>query len=267
MRRLGIGAGLPMTRSRHRVAAAAFLVAVSGAGPRTAAAQTASQLGAWDGLMLSPVGALAPLARGPGSADRRSTELSLRYGRWQYNADDAVHNTIGLTLSHDLGFASAQVALTGAYLLVACSNCSNWRLGGIDLRSTFWNQDFAGETGRPITTGIGLRASVGGARYGGAERSTAGSAAISLPIDFAFPVSKRSEFCASIVPGFGFGRIASTDLVESGYRPMIGVALAWTFTATFGIDLGMQRVVITGGPVQLGAGFAWKLGPGSDGPR
>jgi hypothetical protein len=45
---------------------------------------------------------------------------------------------------------------------------------------------------------------------------------------------------------------------------MIGAAVAWTITSTFGVDLGVQRIVITGGPTQFGAALFWKLGSHRD---
>jgi hypothetical protein len=246
--------------------AAAFSFMVLAGGPRAAVAQSASQLGAWDAIMLSPVGALAPVAR-DADANAAPSELTLRYGRWRYDAEDAVHNTIGLTYAHSLGFANTQVALTGAYLIVACSICSKWEMGGVDLQSTLWTRDISAANRRPITAGVGLRASLGGARYGGPEGATAASGAVTLPISIALPFKRTSLLCASIVPGFGTGRIASADLAERGSRPMIGAAVSWTLTSKLGIDLGMQRVIISRGPTQLGAGFSWNLRSSGDAPR
>jgi hypothetical protein len=247
----------------RRLAMVAFLMTF-GVGPRQAAPQSASQLGAWDGLMLSPVGALAPVARDPGEMASRGNELSLRYGRWRYDADDAVHDNIGLTWSHSLGFAKSLLSLTGAAGLVECPTCSAWELGGVDLQSTLWDRTFAGAHGRPITAGAGLRASVGGARYRGSDASSAVSAAIAMPIDIALPLSEAASLCASIVPGFGFGRIEGTDLAESGMLPMVGAAVAWTLTSNLGLDLGVQRIVIAGGPTQLGAALSWRFGSHRD---
>jgi hypothetical protein len=237
---------------------------VFGVGPRQAAAQSASQLGAWDGLMLSPVGALAPVARDPGAIASGANELSLRYGRWRYDVEDAVHDNIGLTFTHSFGFARTQVALTGVYGLVECPTCSGWELGGVDLQSILWNWGFAGAHGRPITAGVGLRVSLGGARNRGPDASTAVSAAIAVPIDIALPFKKTSSLCASIVPGFGFGSIASTDVAESGFLPMIGAAVAWNITSAFGVDLGVQRIIIVGGPTQVGAALSWRFGSHRD---
>ena len=37
----------------------------------------------------------------------------------------------------------------------------------------------------------------------------------------------------------------------------LGAALAWTFRSGLGLNIGMQRIIIAGGPTQLGAGLGW----------
>jgi hypothetical protein len=246
-------------RFENRPAIGAFLILLA-VGPRETAAQNANQLGAWDGLMLSPVGALAPVARAPGEMASGADEVSLRFGRWRYDPDDAVHDNIGVTWSHGLGFARAQLALSAAYELVECPTCSAWASGDVVVQSALWERGFAGADRRPIRTGIGLRLSLGGARYLGAERATAGSAAVTAPIDIALPLWRTSLLCASIVPGFGFGHVTGADFGAGGFLPMIGAAVSWTVTSRVGVNVGAQRIIIAGGPTQLGAALSWKLG-------
>jgi len=252
---------VPTTATRSLALAACL--AAGGARPRGAAAQSASQLGAWDGLMLSPVGALAPVARDPVAP--RGDELSLRYGRWRYDTDDAVHDNVGLTWSHDLGFARSRLSLTAVYGMVECPTCDAWELGGVDLESSLWGHTLGSAPGRPVALGVGVRASVGGARYRGPDPSTALSAAIAVPLDIAWRLRSSSSLCMSIVPGFGFGRVEGTDLAESGMLPMVGAALAWTVSPHVGVDVGVQRVIIDGGPTQLGAALSWTFGSRSAG--
>jgi len=228
--------------------------------PGEAAAQSARQLGAWDGLVLSPAGSLAPVARDPADAGSGAGELLLRYGRWRYDSDDAVHDNIGLTWSHALGFARARVEVTGAYQLVECPTCSAWEMGGIDLESTVWSHAFGSARGRPVDAGAGLRLSLGASQFLGSQATTTRSVALTVPVALALPVGTASSLSASIFPGVGYGRIASADLTESGFLPMIGAAVAWSITQRMGVDVGMQQVVIAGGPIQVGAAFSLKLG-------
>src|ERR1035437_1523257 len=135
-------------RFQSRLAAATLALTLA-AWPRESAAQSASQLGAWLGLMLSPVGALAPVAVDPREIAHGADVLSLRSGRWRYDVEDAVHDNIGLAWSHSLGFARTQVTLTGAYGLVECPSCSTLVIGGIDLQSTLLTRTVATSSGRP----------------------------------------------------------------------------------------------------------------------
>ena len=246
-----------MRLGRGRVATALFIVA-TGAG-RPVAGQSASQLAAWDGMVLTPVGALAPVARDPGAAAPGVYDASLRYGRWRYDADDVVHDNIGLTVRRSFGFARTQLSLTFGYGLVECPTCSGWQFGGVDLRSSVWNHNFGTADRRPISAGAALQLSVGGARYRGTDASTATSVALGLPIEIAFPVWKASQFRAAIIPGYGYGRIASADFAASGFLPTIGGAIAWNVASFVTVDVGVQRIIIAGGPTQLGASLSWKL--------
>ena len=237
---------------------AVLFVVVAGVG-RPAAGQSASQLAAWDGMVLTPIGAIAPVARDPGATAPGVYDASLRYGRWRYDADDVVHDNIGVTVRRSFGYARTQLSLTFAYGLVECPTCSGWQFGGLDLRSSVWNHSFGATDQRPITAGAALQMSVGGAKYRGTDASTANSVAIGLPIEIAFPVWKASQFRAAIIPGYGYGRVASTDFVASGFLPTIGGAIAWNVASFVTVDVGVQRVIIAGGPTQLGAALSWKL--------
>jgi hypothetical protein len=246
-------------RFERRLGTASFL-ALLVVGPLEAAAQSTSELAAWDGLTLSPVGELAPVARHTGDWTQGSSELALRYGRWRYDPDDAVHDNIGLTWSRGIGFARAQLSITGTYEMIECPTCSAWASGAVELQSALWDHHLGSEGRRPTRMGIGLRMSLGGAKYLGADASTAGSAAVTVPIDIELPFRRTSSLCASIVPGFGYGHIASPEAGAGGFLPMIGAAISWTVTTRIGVDVGVQRVIIDGGPTQVGAALSLKLG-------
>ena len=245
-------------RGERCLAVTALCIVVAGVG-RPAAGQGASQLAAWDGMVLTPIGALAPVARDPGATAPGVYDASLRYGRWRYDADDVVHDNIGLTVRRSFGFARTQLSLTFGYGLVECPTCSGWQFGGVDLRSSVWNHSFGAADQRPISAGAALQVSLGGARYRGTDASTATSFAVGLPIEIALPVWKASQFRASIIPGYGYGRIASADFVESGFLPTIGGAVAWNVASFVTVDVGVQRIIISGGPTQIGAAVSWKL--------
>lgn len=227
---------------------------------RPVSAQSAGQLGAWNSLMVSPFGALPPSVTSSNERFRRSTEVRLRYGRWKYDDDDVAHNNVGVTLARELPFGTTELALTGAYLSLQCGGCTDWIIAGLELESTFWRRTFSpGRIGH-VTETIGLRSSVGGARNSGTEKSHAGSAALAAPIGLGIATGGSSYLDLAVLPGLGYGRISGIAGADGGVRPSIGAGLAWRLGSGFGIETGVQKVLIDGGPVQIGVGLSLGLG-------
>jgi hypothetical protein len=225
--------------------------------PRETSAQSIGQQAAWNGLTLSPAGGLAPLARVPADLTAGSSDISLRYGRWRYDPDDAVHDSFGLTWARRLAFAGVRIEITGAYALVECPTCSSSLMGGIDLESTLARHGAADATGNQVRASVDLRLSLGGARSLGTDRTVAGSTALSLPMNLALPLGSGSSFAISIQPGFGYGHIASPDFGAGGILPMFGTAISLHTGRRFGVHIGAERVFVDGGPTQVGAGLSW----------
>jgi len=231
--------------------AAVFLTA--GIVPCALGAQSAGDRAAWDAMILSPLGALAPLARAPVDDDVPQSKVWLRYGQWKYDVDDAIHNNIGITVFRRLPLASTELSITGAYLSLSCASCPSWVSGGVSLQSTLWQ----GGVGEEPFASVGLRTDVGGAHYRGESQTTAASAASELVVGVGRSFIRQSHLSATVSPGFGMGRIALVDGIHNGFRPTLGAALAWTFKSGLGLNIGMQRIIIAGGPTQLGAGLGW----------
>jgi hypothetical protein len=221
--------------------------------PGAVVAQSAGDRAAWDALVLSPVGALAPLARDPVDDDARQSNVWLRYGRWRYDADDVIHNNTGLTVFHQLPFCTSELSLTGAYLSLSCATCPSWISGGVGLQSTLWQTGGADER----SGNIGFRADVGGSRYRGTSQTTAASASGAAVVGAGLPFIGESHLSATVSPGIGAGRIALIDGIHSGTRRTLGAALAWIHASGLTVNLGMQRILIAGGPTELGAGIGW----------
>jgi len=226
---------------------------VSGVVPIALAAQSAGDRAAWNAIMLPPAGALPPLARDPIDDEARQTNVWLRYGRWRYDVDDAIHNNIGVTVFHQLPFASSELSITAAYVSLSCSLCPAWISGGASLNSTLWQQGDVGD----FSGSVGLRADVGGAHYRGSSQTNAGSIAGAVVGGVGVPLTKNSHLSATIFPGVGVGKIALVDGVHTGTRRSLGAALAWTHASGLAFDLGMQRIMIAGGPTEVGAGVGW----------
>lgn len=201
---------------------------------------------------------MAPLGHVPGELSAGSMEISARYGRWRYDVDDAVHDTFGLTWARALGFWKSRLEVTGGYALIECPTCTGSFMGGLDLESRLWEHGVRDETHNPVTTGVSLNLSVGGAKNL-ADHTTAGSAAIILPLDVALPLGRSVLVALSAQPGIGYGHIASADFGNGGLLPMFGAAVSLRAGSRLEMHVGMQRVIIAGGPTMVGAAFSWRL--------
>lgn len=226
---------------------------VTGLNPGGLSAQSAANRAAWDGLILSPTGALAPIAREPSDEEDDQSEVWLRYGRWRYDVDDAIHNNTGITVFRRLDLLNSELSLTGGYVSLSCSTCASWVLGGVGLQSPLWQGDIS----ESATASLTLRTDVGGAHYFGDYHAAAVSAASAIVIGVSVPSVRESRIAAAISPGFGVGRVYFADGVHSGARPMVGAALTWTLSSGLAMNLGIQRIVIAGGPTQAGLGVGW----------
>jgi hypothetical protein len=229
----------------------------SGIVPCSLAAQSPSDRAAWDAMILSPVGALAPLARNVGDDDSRQGNVWLRYGRWRRDVHDAIHNNIGITVFQQVPFASSELSVTGAYLSLSCHACPTWISGGASLQSTLWQQGDLDDSSASIGS-VGLRVDVGGAHYRGEYQTTAASTTSALVLGVGQSFIGQSHISASISPGIGVGRIALIDGIHTGVRRTLGAALAWTHSSGVAVNLGMQRIEIAGGPTQVGLGVGWR---------
>lgn len=221
-----------------------------------AMAQSLGDIAAWDALVVSPVGALPPRVHDALFGVSAGAEVSLRYGRWRYDLDDAIHNDVGLTVAHRFG-AQTDVAITGAYLSLSCGTCAIWVSGGIDVSEPLFRRTIAGEGPGATTASLDVRASAGAARYRGDGSAAATSVAGATAIQLAFPFAWSSRVAVSVIPGVGIGHLASTDDTAYGTLATLGASVAWAFHSGLVADLGMQRVFIRGGPTQFGLGLAW----------
>jgi hypothetical protein len=106
---------------------------------------------------------------------------------------------------------------------------------------------------------VGLNLAFGGARYAGTGAASAYSGAGELDVGGSTSFIGKSRLAFSIFPGFGMGHLNSADATATGTRPMLGAATSWTFRGRLAFDLGIERVVLKGGPTQVGAGLSWRV--------
>ena len=221
-----------------------------------AAAQSLSKFAAWDALMLTPVGALPAIERGDAGELSPGWGFAGRYGRWRYDSDDAIHNDAGFSASHALA-GRVDVSLTGAFLSLSCGTCPGWVSGGLQARLPLLQRRLGAVGDDPVTGSIGFRGDVGVAHYlgegGSNARSISGTAALSLAI----PTPLGGRLAVTVLPGIGGGRVVSVDETAQDTLPIIGATVAWIFRAGLAVHAGIQRIVIDGGPSQLGVGLSW----------
>jgi hypothetical protein len=244
---------MPTARSLRSIVAFAF--AAVGAGHQLAA-QSSSDLAAFNALIVSPAGALPPTADDDGRPLPDRAALFVSYGRWRYDINDAIHHNLGITLRDRLGTSTTSIAVTGAYLSSSC-DCAGWWSAGVSLKSILWRSEPASDS--PLRAGghVAVEALAGGAQFSGVGHASAFSLASTLDVGGSVRVSNSSRLALSLLPGVGYGHLTSVDEVGGGTRPLLGAAVSWIFARGVSIDLGTRRIVIAGGPTQLGAGVSW----------
>ena len=248
-----------MSPPPHLRRASLFLVVAAlafAAAPCPASGQSVGDLAGWDAMIVSPIGAFTPRARGGLLAEGGThDEIGLLYGRWRYDQDDAIHNDLGVSLTRSRGRVTT--SLTIEYLSLSCDACDSWLGVGAELGGTLAEARLRGDGGRAMIASVGVQASGGFARYRGDGSANGRSAAVRLPIGLALPLP-GSRLALSVSPGLGVGRFTSADESAHGVRPMLGSALALTTGPRLILDLGIQRILIDGGPMTLGAGLSWQ---------
>ena len=224
--------------------------------PAHARAQSLGDLAAWDALVVSPIGALPAAGSSMAVLTGAGASLTMQYGRWRYDADDAIHNDAGLTLSAPLG-GRTRISATIATLSLSCGDCASWLSGGVDVRSRLLRRTLVGANDEGAVAELGLRVSAGGARYSGDGSAVAGSLAGILPLSISFPFVHSSRMELGVQPGVGVGRLSSADNDAYGTLPLVGASATWTFGPRVGIEASVQRIVLASAPSQVGLSITW----------
>jgi hypothetical protein len=234
---------------------AVVALACVGASERLAA-QSSNDLAAFNALIVSPAGALPPSANDDGRPLPDRAALFVSYGRWRYDINDAIHHNLGVTARDRLGASNTSLAVTGAYLSSSC-DCAGWWSGGVSLESVLWRSEPSSDSRLRASGHVAIDAMAGGARFSGVGHASAYSFAGALDIGGSVRLSSSSRLALSVFPGFGYGHLTSVDELGGGTRPVLGAAASLLFARGVSIDLGARRIVLVGGPTQLGAGVSW----------
>lgn len=211
---------------------------------------------AYGALMLTPPGALAPVATSTILDQRqRTVELALRYGYVSTNGA-AGFNNVGATAVVPVGIGNT-LSLTAGATVPYCSRslngpgCSSALMLGVGGDTRIVALGTAPAT--RIVLAVNGELGYGKPRNFGYEVSGALGAPISLL--FNGDPNQRMRIVPFATPAVGFGSIDPGDgtPTQSGARFMIGGGLALTTpTSTIGGSLGFQHIVINGGKTQYG---------------
>jgi len=240
-----------------RLARAVYVnLAVLAVAPAAVLAQTASDLAAFETFVLSPFGAVTPLARDYAGGLPPRDELSIRYGRWRYDINDVIHNDEAATFSVRVT-PGTTVDLSGAYLALSC-NCDPWLSTGVGVRTTLFSTPAGGADHRRMSAHVAALGTLGVARYTSTPAASSRAAQVALDLGVAVPAPWGTLLALSAFPGYAGGHLVSQDLTDGGRGRTIAAALAWSFPRGVTIDVGAQRFVLTGGPTEYGAALSWR---------
>ena len=212
-------------------------------------AQTISEIAGWGGLMVTPVGALTPM--GPAiAADTAPYRFQMRYGHWQFDTDDDNTHNLGLGIGLRTGHARTTFEF-GYSHKTDCSGCNSWMLGAdVDIPLT------PAPSGNAVGWRIALNPALGFAKPSDGSGSAA-SAAVSLPVSAALPMSQWI-LAPFVSPGYGYGRLSGDGDSEGGTRAMLagGVTLAST-QSQVRVTFSARKIFLEHAPTVFGLGFSF----------
>jgi len=237
-------------------------------------AQSSGDYAARAALVLTPVGALPPIATSTIEGEvQRGVALALRYGYLPGSLDGSSINNGGVTAVLPLS-TGATFSVTGGFFSPNCRDCDPGLMLGVggDVRLTempFGN----GRDGSRLL--FALNGDLGYARPRNATFDDGSLVSGSIGVPIALISGGRPRDAMRIVPfitpGFGFGGIRSSDRSTivfpngvvrvrndelSGTRFMIGGGLGvYNRTSTVALNLGFQYVSIPNSDAQIGLGL------------
>lgn len=217
---------------------------------RDAAAQPSIEdAAAYAALILTPVGANAPIMVWPGARGVKSvSSFSARVSHFSQEGSDGTNN-LAATYSLPAG-ANAALGFTAGYIMPSCDGCDGVFNAGADVSSTLWSSASG--------TSLNMQGSFG---YATEDGITAMSVALGVPLAYTVTQASKSKVSFFVTPGFGWGRL-SADGSESlsGTRPLVGAGAAWEAAAGWGIHAAFQKVIIENGGNNFGVGFSYRMG-------
>ena len=204
-------------------------------------AQDEGDATAYFALSFTSTGGFVPL---PSAArlGEPSGALSLRYGQFSFDDDDAFHN---VGLSGDFRAGAGRASITGGAML--CSGCDPIIMVGGD-----WTTPLSRSVSESGTFAVGLTtaAGVGIPTSEGADGVVL-SASLGLPLSMIAGQSEGLRVIPFLTPAVGFGA-ATGDDGDSGVRPMLGGGVGLVGASGLGVSAGFQKIFIEGGETIIG---------------
>jgi hypothetical protein len=231
-------------------------------GAAAAAAQATQQDinngAAYDALLLTPPGAVAPLATSTIVDQRQQGAVfAIRYGYVPTNGGVGFNN-LAATAVLPMGLG-ATVSLTGGTTIPTCqsniSGCSpGLMLGaGGDMRLA------ALGTAPATRIVVAVNGELGYGKPRNVDHEFSGSVGLPVSLIFNGDPTQGLRIVPFVTPAFGFGNeeIDSGSGSQSGQRVMIGGGVALTNpTSNVAATLGFQKIVIDGGKTQVGVSIS-----------
>ena len=187
--------------------------------PVGVAGQSENATAGWIGLMITPVGGMAPTLPASVAANRPPTlGFQGRYAHWQFADDDDNTTTLAGSVILPAGPSTITVEV-GRTMVKDCDDCGR-TIFGVDAYVPMWSTP----TPSAPRFSVGAQPALGFMTQDG---FSALSGAVSLPVSIAIPLG-HTFVTPFIAPGFGFARLAEDEESASGARIMLGGGAAVT---------------------------------------
>lgn len=205
---------------------------------------------AYRALMLTPIGALPPIATSTIDGEVQSgAALALRYGYYGGNARLSSHNNFGATAILPLGIGST-VSLTGG---VGSGQGSNGLMLSIGADTRVTEMPF-GSSADSRRLAIGVNGELGYGKPTG-EHVIAGGVGLPLSLIPGGMARDAMRIVPWVTPAFGFGneKFDNVDQTFSGSRFMLGGGLGlYNPTSSVSFSVGVQYVSIQSAQLEVG---------------
>jgi hypothetical protein len=232
-----------------KIRSAVLASAAIACAPLVTQAQSASAIAGWVGLVLTPVGAFAPVVTGR-PVSGKSFGFQVRGSHWQFAEDDDNTRNIGIGGVLVRGRTRTVLEL-GTISKQGCSECGGF-MAGLDFQVDLAHTS-KGNATYLITANPAL--GYGAPKEGGGNVVTMG---LSLPMSASFNAGSSLRFVPFVSPGFGGSRISAEGESQNGSRAMVGGGLSvGGQKAPWLVTLSARKIILEETPTIYGVGLTF----------